>query len=107
MKQRKTTPLAFTMGAALISSLASNGASADFTTTAASNPFAMTELSSGYMLTAEAGAAAKSAEGKCGEGKCGDKKAKSAKGAESKSGKSPADDKNPQADQPAEPASAQ
>lgn len=104
MKQRKATPLAFTMGAALISSLASNGASADFTTTAASNPFAMTELSSGYMLTAEADAASKSAEGKCGEGKCGDRKAKSAK---SESGESPADDKTPQADKPAEPASAQ
>ena len=43
---------------------------------ASSNPFAVTELSGGYMQLAEAEGAAKAeAEGSCGEGKCGDDKA--------------------------------
>jgi uncharacterized low-complexity protein len=57
-------PLAIAVGAALATSLASTTV-----VNAAENPFAMSELSSGYMV-------ADAAEGKCGEGKCGgDKKA--------------------------------
>jgi uncharacterized low-complexity protein len=56
-------PLAIAVGTAIVTSLASVN-----TATAAENPFAMTELSSGYMV-------AEMAEGKCGEGKCGGAKA--------------------------------
>ncbi|MDH3527684.1 MAG: hypothetical protein OEN52_08215 [Gammaproteobacteria bacterium] len=52
-------PLAIAVGTAIVTSLASVNVA-----TAAENPFAMTELSSGYMV-------AEMAEGKCGEGKCG------------------------------------
>ncbi len=52
-------PLAIAVSTAIVTSLASIN-----TATAAENPFAMTELSSGYMV-------AGMAEGKCGEGKCG------------------------------------
>lgn len=91
MKKMNKTPLAAAMGAALISTFAATPANAE------ANPFAMTELSSGYMQLAEmkcgasmgmpqpkaaegacAGAkttpaaeTAKKAEGNCGEGKCG------------------------------------
>ena len=92
MKKLNKTPLAAAMGAALISSFAPTAANAE------ANPFAMTELSSGYMQLAEmkcgesmgmpkpakaaegacagskttaATEAAKKVEGACGEGKCG------------------------------------
>ena len=58
-KKISMKPLALALGAAFATTLAGNGI-----VNAAGNPFAMTELSSGYMV-AEAG------EGKCGEGKCG------------------------------------
>ena len=90
MKKMNKTPLAAAMGAALISSFAATAVNAE------ANPFAMTELSSGYMQLAEmkcgasmgmaqpktaegacagstAGSSAgsdKKTEGKCGEGKC-------------------------------------
>jgi uncharacterized low-complexity protein len=54
-------PLAIAVGAALATSLAATAPAS-----AAENPFAMSELSSGYMV-------AEMAEGKCGEGKCGAK----------------------------------
>ena len=56
------SPLALALGAAFATSLA--GASV---ANAAQNPFAMSQLSSGYMV-------ADSHEGKCGEGKCGGSK---------------------------------
>lgn len=69
MKKMNKTPLAAAMGAALISTFATTAANAE------ANPFAMTELSSGYMQLAEMkcgasmgmGDAAKSktAEGAC------------------------------------------
>jgi hypothetical protein len=83
MKKINKTPLAAAMGVALVSSFAAPVVNAE------SNPFAMTELSSGYMQLAEmkCGAsmgmgtgAAKTAEGACagskatagkGEGACG------------------------------------
>jgi uncharacterized low-complexity protein len=60
MSQKTTMkPLAIAAGAALATSLA-----ATVPANAAENPFAMSELSSGYQV-------AEMAEGKCGEGKCG------------------------------------
>jgi uncharacterized low-complexity protein len=64
-------PLAIAVGAALATSLA-----ATTPANAAENPFAMSELSSGYMVAEMAegkcGGEKKAAEeGKCGEGKCG------------------------------------
>ena len=55
-------PLAIAAGAVFVTSLASATVA-----NAAENPFAMSELSSGYMV-------AEAAEGKCGEGKCGAEK---------------------------------
>jgi uncharacterized low-complexity protein len=64
MSQKTTLkPLAIAAGAALATSLA-----ATTPASAAENPFAMSELSTGYMV-------AEMAEGKCGEGKCGGTKA--------------------------------
>ena len=60
-KKSNLTPLAIAAGTALVTSLASTTVA-----NAAGNPFAMSELSSGYMV-------AEMAEGKCGEGKCGGK----------------------------------
>ena len=76
----KTTikPLAIAVGTVFITTLASATAA-----NATENPFAMTELSSGYMV-------ADTAEGKCGEGKMeegkcgGDKKAAEGKCGEGK-----------------------
>ena len=56
------TPLAIAAGAAFVTSLAGTTVA-----NAAENPFAMSELSRGYMV-------AEMAEGKCGEGKCGGEK---------------------------------
>lgn len=68
-KSSSMKPLAIAMGTAFVTSLA--GASV---ANAADNPFAMNELSSGYMV-ADSGMK----EGKCGEGKCGGKKAEKMK----------------------------
>ncbi|WKJ89467.1 hypothetical protein QZJ86_15785 [Methylomonas montana] len=69
MKKINKTPFAIAIGASLLPTLAGNIAQAD------SNPFALSELSSGYMLTAEAkpdqAGADKMKDGACGEGKCG------------------------------------
>ena len=59
-------PLASALGATFVTSLAGSTIA-----NAADNPFGMTELSSGYMVSEKA-------EGKCGEGKCGEGKAKAA-----------------------------
>ena len=68
-KKSTLKPLAVAMGAAFVTSLAGTNVA-----NAAENPFAMSELSSGYMV-------AEAAEGKCGgekkaaeEGKCGGEK---------------------------------
>ena len=66
MSQESTKkPLAIALGAAFVTTLAATPIA-----NAADNPFAMSELSSGYMV-------AEMAEGKCGEGKCGGDKSKS------------------------------
>ena len=68
MSQKSTKkPLAIALGAAFITSLAATPVA-----NAAENPFAMSELSSGYMV-------AEMAEGKCGEGKM-DKEGKCGEG---------------------------
>jgi uncharacterized low-complexity protein len=68
MKKNYKTPLALAVGASLIP-LASSIAQAD------SNPFALSELNSAYMITAQAGTDSnhndKVKDGSCGEGKCG------------------------------------
>jgi uncharacterized low-complexity protein len=72
MSEKNTMkPLAIALGAAFVTSLASIPVA-----NATENPFAMSELSSGYMVAenqTEGGDKAK-AEGKCGEGKCGGEK---------------------------------
>ncbi|PKM11516.1 MAG: hypothetical protein CVV13_08790 [Gammaproteobacteria bacterium HGW-Gammaproteobacteria-3] len=60
MKKPNKTPLAALMGTAVASTFAATAAHAE------TNPFGMTELSSGYMQLAET-----AKEGSCGEGKCG------------------------------------
>ncbi len=68
MKKIHKTPFAIAMGASLLP-LAVNVAQAE------ANPFALSELGSGYMLTAEAkpdqAGSDKMKDGACGEGKCG------------------------------------
>ncbi len=87
MKKINKTPLAAAVGTAVVSAFTATVANAD------ANPFAMTELSEGYMQVAEANYSVKPwggkkaneascGEGKCGEGKCGGK----AKAAEAKCG---------------------
>ncbi|MCZ6802921.1 MAG: hypothetical protein O7D86_03025 [Proteobacteria bacterium] len=60
--KNKLNPLAIALGTTFAISL-----SASPILNAADNPFAVTQLTNGYMV-------ADNAEGKCGEGKCGDKK---------------------------------
>jgi uncharacterized low-complexity protein len=68
-------PLAIALGAAFVTSLAGTPVA-----NAAENPFAMSDLSSGYVV-------AEMEEGKCGEGKCGgDKTKKEGKCGEGKCG---------------------
>ena len=90
-------PVSLAVGTAFVTSLAAGHVSADTST----NPFAMNELSGGYMQLADAGNASKPGqeeksdgkkpekEGKCGEGKCGGKMKKDmeGKGDANKSGK--------------------
>jgi uncharacterized low-complexity protein len=99
MKKFHKTPFAIAMGASLLP-LAANVAQAE------TNPFAMSELGSGYMQTAEAkpeAGADKMKDGACGEGKCGatmkkdaaassDKKAMEGKCAGNKPSPAPAGD---------------
>ena len=68
-------PLAAALGAAFVTSLATTPVA-----NAAENPFAMSELSGGYMVAGGHMKEGKCGEGKCGEGKCGGDKA----GAEAK-----------------------
>jgi len=85
-------PLAFVLGAAFATTMPGAGVAS-----AADNPFAMTEMSGGYMVAdamegkcggdkkeaaeGKSGGEKKStAEGKCGEGKCGGEKKSAAEG---------------------------
>ena len=69
-KQSTLTPLAAALGAAFVTSLATTPVA-----NAAENPFAMSELSNGYMVAGGHMKEGKCGEGKCGEGKCGGDKA--------------------------------
>ena len=73
MSQKITLkPLTLALGAAFVTSLAGTPVA-----NAAENPFAMSDLSSGYMVAdSHMDADKKMEEGKCGEGKCGGDKAK-------------------------------
>ncbi len=82
MSQKTTLkPLTLALGAAFVTSLAGTPVA-----NAAENPFAMSDLSSGYMV-AEMDENKMEKEGKCGEGKCGgDKTKKEGKCGEGKCG---------------------
>ena len=82
MSQKTTLkPLTLALGAAFVTSLAGTSVA-----NAAENPFAMSDLSSGYMV-AEMDENKMEKEGKCGEGKCGgDKTKKEGKCGEGKCG---------------------
>ena len=75
MKKSNKTPLAIAMGSTLISGLTSTAIQAEPITDVDANPFALTELSAGYMQTAESDSEKdsdmKMKDGSCGEGKCG------------------------------------
>ena len=80
-KLSKLNPLAATVGAAVVASALSVPVAS-----AAENPFAASDLKTGYQLAGHA-------EGKCGEGKCGDKKGEGSCGEKSGEGKCGGDDK--------------
>jgi len=77
MTHKTKTPLALAIGTAFAASLAAS--SIANAAPNSSNPFAMSELNSGYMQVADShmkegkcgGAKKDTKEGKCGEGKCG------------------------------------
>ncbi len=73
MSKKTMKPISLAIGTAFVTSLAISNVSAEADVN--TNPFAMDELSSGYMQLAASYAGNKSdKEGKCGEGKCGEKK---------------------------------
>jgi len=72
MKNSNKTPLAIAIGSTLVSGLASTAVQAKTDLNIDENPFSITELSTGYMQTAEADSGSeKMKDGACGEGKCG------------------------------------
>ncbi len=75
MKKTNTTSFAIAIGTSIASGLVATTVQADNTITTDNNPFALTELSSGYMQTAksdgENNGSMKMKDGACGEGKCG------------------------------------
>ena len=91
MKKINKTPLAAAMGTALVSAFSATAVNAE------SNPFAMSELSEGYMQVAQSDGTSgytvkpwgkKAKEASCGEGKCGSmmEEGKMKKGMESSCG---------------------
>ena len=76
--KKSITTLSIAAGAAFVASLAMGSVA---NAAEGANPFAMNELSGGYMQLAEGKCGGKKSmdkdkEGKCGEGKCGDAKKK-------------------------------
>lgn len=70
----KKSPLAIAVGTTLVSGLTATGVMAEGAAGVANSPFAMTELTDGYMQVAQADkvkGAMKMKDGACGEGKCG------------------------------------
>lgn len=89
MKDNTKTSLALAIGTTFISGMSATAAIADTTdTNVNSDPFAMTELSDGYMNLVEAdsdaGGKMKMKDGACGEGKCGGKMKAATKAMEGK-----------------------
>ena len=78
-KQSMIKPLSIALGATFAASLAASNVA--IAAPAGDNPFAMSDIGSGYMQVAE-----KAKDGKCGEGKCGDAKKKEGKCGEGKCG---------------------
>jgi uncharacterized low-complexity protein len=83
MSKKLIKPFSLAVGTAIVTTLAASNAAA--ATDNNTNPFAITELSSGYMQMIAYGDSKAEGEekghdkkygkeGKCGEGKCGDKK---------------------------------
>jgi len=83
MSKKSIKPLSLAVGTAIVATLSASNATA--ATNNSTNPFAMNELSSGYMQMIAYGDKKAEGEeshgdhkydkeGKCGEGKCGDKK---------------------------------
>ncbi len=70
MKKTNKAPLAIAIGSTLVSGIASTAVQAETTLNTDNNPFAITDLSTGYMQTA-ASDSGKMKDGSCGEGKCG------------------------------------
>ncbi|MCK5122375.1 MAG: hypothetical protein GQ532_20355 [Methylomarinum sp.] len=73
MKKSNKSPLAVVIGSTLISGLASTATQANTLSELDTNPFSMSELSTGYMQTAKSDdtSSKKMKDGSCGEGKCG------------------------------------
>ena len=84
IKKQIIKPVAAAVGVAFVSSLAISA-----TAHADENPFAMSDLDTGYMLAAHHG---KGEGGKCGEGKCGEGHGDGDKGEEGKCGEGHGDD---------------
>lgn len=80
MAKLNKTSIALAMGAAFAVSVGTTSIASAANT--AENPFAMNDLSSGYMVAE----AEKAKEGKCGEGKCGGDMKKDGKAKEGKCG---------------------
>ncbi|SER37712.1 hypothetical protein SAMN05421690_102231 [Nitrosomonas sp. Nm51] len=75
MSKKTLKPVSFAVGTVFVATLAANNVSAEVVTD--DNPFAMSELSGGYMQLAYGGGGDKSdKKDKYGEGNCGGKKAK-------------------------------
>ncbi|MFW5443465.1 MAG: hypothetical protein ACKE51_04050 [Methylococcaceae bacterium] len=77
MKKSNKAPLAITIGSTLLTGLGSPALQADPSAALGDNPFTLTELSTGYMQTAESDSESngskKMKDGSCGEGNCGSK----------------------------------
>ena len=73
MSKKTLKPISLAVGTVFVASLTAGSASAESNSN--TNPFAMNELSGGYMQLAYGGGDKSDKEGKCGEGKCGGKKA--------------------------------
>ncbi len=73
MKKSTQTPLALAIGGTLATGLSASTAQAEISLDNSVNPFTISELSNGYMQTAEAdkNGSDKMKGGSCGEGKCG------------------------------------
>ncbi len=75
MKKSYKKPLAIAVSSTLLSGLASTAVQAESNSAIDANPFEISELSTGYMLTAksdlEEKGSKKMKDGSCGEGKCG------------------------------------